>query len=183
MNFIDLIKNEGKRITKKKGQHIFRQGSKNGSLYWIESGLLKAYYTTCDGKELIKSFITHKDIIGSLSSAYTGNTCSFSLACLEDTTLVEIPFTVIHQHSRSDQTIANHMIETLLQFAMKKEQREFEFLCLSPEERYQKMIAESPGIINKITQADLAKYLGITAVGLSRIKKRVSLENTSAPAP
>lgn len=177
MNFIDLIKNEGKRITKKKGQHLFRQGNQSGSLYWVESGLLKAYYTTSDGKELIKSFITNKSIIGSLTSAYAENTSSFSLVCLEDSALIETPFTVIHQHSRSDQTIANHMIEVLLQFAMRKEQREFEFLCLSPEERYQKFFLESPEILDKITQADLAKYLGITAVGLSRIKKRVKLES------
>ncbi len=176
MDFIELIKKEGKAITQKKGQHLFRQGHSCRSLYWIESGLVKAYYTTSDGKELIKSFISSQDIIGSLSSAHTGDTCSFSLVCLEDSTLVEIPFSVIHAYSRKDQTIANHMIDVLLQFAMKKERREFEFLCLSAEERYQQFVADSPGMIDKITQADLAKYLGITAVGLSRIKKRVSCE-------
>ena len=65
------------------------------------------------------------------------------------------------------------MIDMLLNFAMKKEKREFEFLCLSPETRYRQLAQNSPALLNRITQNDLAKYLGVTAVGLSRIKKRV----------
>ena len=64
------------------------------------------------------------------------------------------------------------MIEQLLQFAMKKEKREFEFLCQSAEERFRMLAKNSPSLVEKVTQNDLARYLGITPVGLSRIKKR-----------
>jgi len=55
---------------------------------------------------------------------------------------------------------------------MKKEQGEFEFLCMSAEERFCRIAEVSPTLLEKVTQNDLSRYLGITPVGLSRIKKR-----------
>ena len=173
MNFMALAKAIGKPVNKKKGEHLFQQGASSHCIYWLSSGLLKAYYTTTEGKELIKSFISPENIIGNLSSAYSGEPCSFGLMCLEDSQLLEIPFAAIHKHSQTDHALANHMVELLLQLAMKKEKREYEFLCLSAEERYRAFVQEAPDVVSQITQNDLAKYLGITGVGLSRIKKRV----------
>ncbi|MCF6262725.1 MAG: Crp/Fnr family transcriptional regulator [Xanthomonadales bacterium] len=175
MNFTELIETNGKIVNKKKGDHIFVQGSSNTSIYFIKSGLLKAYYITEEGKEFVKSFLLTNDVIGSLSSAYKGESCSFSLVCLEDSNLVEIPFSVIYSHCKTDHLIANSMIELLLNFSMKKEKREFEFLCMSAEDRYRKLEMDSPRILESVTQNDLARYLGVTPVGLSRIKKRVRL--------
>lgn len=161
-------------IAKRKGEHLFHQGGDSTAIYWLESGLLKAYYTTSDGKELIKSILSDGEIIGSLSSAYKGAECSFSVVCLEDSKLLEIPFGAMYRAGQSDLTLAGDLMNILLRFAMKKEQREQELLCLSPEERYRKVLQERPNLINQITQNDLAKYLGLTGVGLSRIKKRVT---------
>ena len=82
-----------------------------------------------------------------------------------------MPFSRLKTYSESDQQLANSVIELLIQFAMKKEKREYEFLCLTAEQRYRALIEQSPELIKRVTQNDLAKYLGVTAVGLSRIKK------------
>ncbi len=173
MDFMALATAEGKCLHKKKGDMLFAQGDRNSAIYWLRSGLLKAYYLTPEGKEFVKSFILEGDIIGSLSSCYANAPCSFSVLCLEDTDVIEIPFATIYRYSQTQPSIASHMIDMLLNFAMKKEKREFEFLCLSPETRYRQLAQNSPALLNRITQNDLAKYLGVTAVGLSRIKKRV----------
>jgi len=65
---------------------------------------------------------------------------------------------------------ANSLIDLLLNFAMKKEQREYELLCLSAQQRYQNLLARVPNIYEMVTQNDMARYLGITPVALSRIK-------------
>lgn len=177
MNFHELLQNESETLKKEKGEHIFMQGEVDKSLYYVRSGLLKAYYTSEDGKESVKSFIVANDIIGSLAASFSKKHCSFSLICLEPTNLRRIPFDVILEHSKKDLEIANNMIDVLLKFSIKKEEREFEFLCLSAEERFCKLIESHPTLLGKVTQNDLARYLGITPVGLSRIKKRV-LENS-----
>ncbi len=172
MNFYELLQLEGTTVVKDKGEHVFMQGDADRSLYFIQLGLLKAYYISKDGKEFVKSFLLPNDIIGSLSSAYLKKVCSFNLICLEPTTLNKISFDIIHEYSKHNLDFASDMIELLLLFAMKKEQREFEFLCMSAEERFCKIEKNSPELLEKVTQNDLSRYLGVTPVGLSRIKKR-----------
>jgi len=174
MNFEELIRNKGTPIKKKKGEHVFRQGDSDVSLYFLQSGLLKAYYTSQEGKQTVKSFLLPNNVIGSLASVYSQTDCSFSLICLESCLLRKIPFEVIRDFSNKDIELANNMIELLLQFAIKKETREYELLCLSAEKRFSKIVKTSPTLLDKITQNDLARYLGVTSVGLSRIKKRVN---------
>ncbi|MBU2917221.1 Crp/Fnr family transcriptional regulator [Psychrosphaera sp. F3M07] len=173
MNFYDFLQREGIKIEKKIGDHVFRQGEIDTSLYFINSGLLKAYYLSEEGKESIKSFLSDKDIIGSLTSAYLGEPCSFGLLCLQPTKLTKISFSALREYSKKDVNIANELIDVLLQFSMKKEKREYEFLCLSAEQRFSLLVESRPNLIEKITQNDLSRYLGVTPVGLSRIKKRV----------
>jgi len=174
MNFQELLLLKGMSIEKSKGEHVFLQGEVDKSLYLIQSGLLKAYYTSEAGKESIKSFLLPNDTIGSLMAAYSDKSCTFSLVCLEPTKLIKISFSIILEYCNKDLKIANNMIDVLLNFAIKKEQRESEFLCLSAEERFRKLVKTKPILLEKVTQNDLAHYLGITPVGLSRIKKRVA---------
>jgi len=174
MNFHELLQIEGITVEMEKGEHVFMQGDLDKSLYFVQSGLLKAYYTSEDGKESVKSFLLPNDIIGSLTSAYSEESCSFSLTTLEPTTLRKIAFEMLYEYSKKDLEIAQNMIELLLHLAMKKERREFEFLCMTAEKRFRKLAETSPTIVEKVTQNDLARYLGITPVGLSRIKKRVN---------
>ena len=68
--------------------------------------------------------------------------------------------------------MASAMVEHLLNFSMKKERREREFLTESAEERYRMLMDRSPELFDKVTQKDIARYLGITPVALSRIRKR-----------
>ena len=174
MELSDLIIGTDKQVKLQKGDVVFNQGDIEHTFYFVKSGMLKATYVAEDGSEFIKSFILSGDLIGSLTSAHMNIPCTFSLICIKQCELVKIPFQILRQGSKSDLNLANELIERLIQLAMKKEQREFEFLCMTAEERYLKMLETSPELIESVTQNDLAKYLGITPVGLSRIKKRVT---------
>ena len=174
MELSDLTDKAGKQLQLNKGDVVFNQGDIEHTFYLVKSGMLKATYIAEDGREFIKSFIVADDLIGSLTSAQMNKPCSFSLICISQCELLQIPFQALREGSKTDLTLAIVVIERLLQLAMKKEQREFEFLCMTAEERFAKMMQTSPELLAKVTQNDLAKYLGVTAVGLSRIKKRVT---------
>jgi len=174
MDFKNFISTYGKTVFKQKGEHVFVQGCVDKNLYFIKEGLLKAYYTSDDGKEFVKSFLLPDSSIASVSSFTLKAPSTFSVVCLEPAKLVRISFTDLYKNSSENVDVAMKVIDMLLQLAMKKERREYEFLCLSPEARYRLVLENSPALLEKITQNDLAKYLGITPIGLSRIKKRVS---------
>lgn len=179
MKLSELFREKGVQEHYKKGQHIFKQGDENVNLYFVQSGFLKAYYLSNDGKEQVKSFITPNSVMGSLVSCYAKGKCSFSLASIEAATLIKLPFSYLLKHSQENLLLANQLQSLLLDLAMKKEKREYEFLCLPAEQRYLQLQNDTPELFTKATQNDIAHYLGITHVALSRIKKRLS-SNSSA---
>ena len=173
MKLSEFVAKNGTALQKEAGSHLFRQGDQDQSLYVVHAGLLKAYYLSPDGKEHIKSFILPGDSIGSLMSSYAGKACTFSLVCLRPCQLSVLRFTDLYEASKSDAEMSADIVDFLLGFGMKKENREYELLCLSAEERYKRMMQTAPMILDLVTQNEIARYLGVTPVGLSRIKKRV----------
>lgn len=174
MNLNQFLTEHGKKLTIAKHDHVFSQGDQDDSVYFVQSGLLKAYYLSSEGKERIKSFLKPGMSIGSLTCAHKGLPCSFSLLALKKSELVQVPFAKLRQASQTTLALADLLIESLLNLSMKKELREYEFLNLSAEERYRALCEGDPELLDQLTQNDVARYLGITPVALSRIKKRLS---------
>ena len=166
------IGNFGKAIEREKSDLLIRQGDVDGSVYLVVSGLLKAYYVTLDGKELIKSFIQPGEVIGSLISGRTGEPSTFNLRCLTPCSLKCVSYNELQEAVNNQPEIAGFVTDVLMDLAIKKERREYEFLCLSASERYSLLKKRQPELIEQITQNDIARYLGITPVALSRIKQR-----------
>ena len=106
-------------------------------------------------------------------ASYAGKRSTFSLVCLTQCELSVVQFSDLYDASRTDPEISSAIVDYLLAFAMKKENREYELLCLSAEERYVRLRENTPDLLNLVTQNEIARYLGVTPVGLSRIKKRI----------
>jgi len=173
-NLQGIINLNGKPISFDKKQHVFRQGELDEYIYYVCSGVLKAYYTSSDGKENVKSFITEQSVITSMSAAVSKSHCSFSLVAVEQSQLIKVPIDTFFKEASKNLNLANELNQLLLNLAMKKERREFELLTLSAEERCQLLLDEQPELWHSVTQNEIAQYLGITPVALSRIKKRIT---------
>ncbi len=163
----------GVRVTIIKGTCLFHQHQEPANLFFIEQGLVKAFYETRDGKEFIKSFIREGQVIGSLQALFANKPNSFSVVALEDCRVREIPKAQLLDSVNVNSELQNLMSEQLLALAMKKEQREYELLCLSVEERYQLFCEREADLVSRLAQVDIARYLGVTPVALSRIRKRL----------
>lgn len=170
MDIKQYVKNHGRVVQLDVGEHLFRQGEFEDALYWVNQGLFKAYYLQPDGKELVKSFIGEQDIITNLSAVVGQQVCTFSLIALEPAELIKVNFASLFEHTLQDLELSRFMLQALIKLAQKKERREYEFLCLDATTRYRQLKAERPDLLSRVTQNDIARYLGITPVALSRIK-------------
>jgi len=167
-----FIDQHGERMDVAEGRHLFRQGDRDPRLFLITSGLLKAYYVRPDGREHIKSFVPKGAIIGSMVAMDGDGSCTFSLVALTASATISLPFALLERAAQADPALANAVIGFLSAYARRKEQREYELLCLSAEARYRAALAALGEITDEISQADLAAYIGITAPALSRLKRR-----------
>lgn len=168
----DKLLKSAKNVSLRGAQHLFHQGDEIGDLFIVKQGLLKAYYITESGKEFVKSFIAEGQLIASLSALLGRGRCTFSVVALEDCEVRVAPRQQVLVLQEGGVEALRGLNNVLLDLAQKKEKREYEFLCLSAEERYQSFLKEYPEIADRISQVDIAAYLGITPVALSRIKAR-----------
>ena len=157
-----------------KGTHVFQQGEVCRDVFCLHKGLVKLYYNTFEGKEWIKSFIPDVGVFGSRKSQILGDASPFSVLCLEDSEIVRYPFDLFEQVCLDDEDLAHDLFAFTQWLGLKKEIREYRLLCLSAEEAYSDLVSQQPDLVNRITQIDIARYLGITPIALSRIKKRVN---------
>ena len=174
-SIVDHPRLTGKVVAReyKKREYIFAQGDVCRDVFLMNKGLVKLYYNTLDGKEWIKSFIVDTGIIGSRASQALGKASPFSALCLEDTALFRLPYAVFENLCFDDLQLARSVFYFNQWLGVKKEVREYQLLCLSAEEVYAEFVSENPGLAERVTQIDIARYLGITPIALSRIKKRV----------
>ncbi|ESP93733.1 Crp/Fnr family transcriptional regulator [Pseudoalteromonas luteoviolacea] len=172
MDLQKFIEVNGTLVQIKKGELVFAQGELCDYVYLVKTGLLKAFYLTENGKETIKSFIQSGTIIGSLNAAHCQIPSTFSLEALEGCILIQVPFRALLALSKESISISQELIQILLSLSLKKERREFELLTLSATQRFENLCSAEPDLVKKLTQNDIAKYLGITPVALSRIKHK-----------
>ena len=109
---------------------------------------------------------------GSFHSLRLEAPCGFYIQALAKTTTILLPHNVLNafydRHpcwERLGRIKAEHMF-------LFKEAREKELLLDSLEVRYQRFLKKFPGLAQKIPQYHIASYLGVTDVGLSRIRKK-----------
>jgi CRP-like cAMP-binding protein len=155
------------------GGTVFMQGAEHPYVYVVRRGLIKNVYLRDTGDAWIKSFSNEGGFFASVAALKPGGRTSFSAVCVEDSELERFPFKAIEPLADSDLAWSTVLRRALAIFADRKEQRERELLTLNPEDRYRAVLAEQPGIEGRITQKDLAAYIGITPVGLNRIVRRV----------
>jgi CRP-like cAMP-binding protein len=140
----------------------------------VRSGLVRHYYVDSRGRESVKAFRGP----GEFSAPYAeiilrkpSRTFIQALAPTELLTFDVTRFDALAEDSLELQRLARRFVE---QHFVAKEQREYEFLQLSAEERYRQFCAERPEHLSHIPQHQVASYIGITPVALSRIRARAT---------
>ncbi|HEV7306136.1 Crp/Fnr family transcriptional regulator [Ensifer sp.] len=157
----------------KPGETVFHQDEPHPFIYVIDRGLVKLTYLGAEGDEWIKSFAVEGRLFASLSALVPAGRATFSAVAIESSRLERIPFATLEALADTDLGWSRMIRSALMMLAERKERRERQFLTLAPEERYRALLVEEPDVVARVPQKDLASYLGITPVGLSRIASRV----------
>jgi CRP-like cAMP-binding protein len=155
------------------GSTVFAQGEEHPFVYVIRSGMTKNEYLCENGHVRIKSFSREGDFFASMSALRRGGLTSFSAVAIESCELDQLPFAQIEAFAQSELRWAHMLLHAFAWVAQRNEHRERDLLMNSPEDRYLAFTRTAPDIERRVTQKDLAAYLGMTPVGLNRIVQRV----------
>jgi len=167
---VDLL-DKLKSKTVKKGDYLLKSGEVCRYLYFIERGLAKTFFNK-DVKEFIMRFFPENSMFTVLDSFLSQTPSTYMILALEQTEV-----TYISKAEMEDLCKRHHCIETffrkLVSFAaVNMMKRISEMLEENGTEHYNKFVEENNQLLQRISLGDLASYLGITQVSLSRIRAK-----------
>jgi CRP-like cAMP-binding protein len=161
---------EEKNIKKK--TILLQSGEIANEVFFIVNGCIRLFCEK-DGADLSTYFFTEKMFAGSYDSFISRKPSRHSIETLEDCKVLTLKYKELQK--------LYAVFPKMNEFVRKSIEERFvilhnlftDYVLNSPEERYLKLQKERPELLNRIPQNQIASFLGITPVSLSRIRNRV----------
>ena len=157
-----------------KGRQLIMPGERAKDVLVLDEGLVKLSYHTLDGAEWIKSFIADCGVFGAVDNDLAPAASTFLATCLEPCTVVALPLAWVSNRLANDPALQQRYGRFLVWLQMRKQAREESLLCQSAADRYSAFAQMMPDLITRLSQADIARYIGVTPIAFSRIKRRLA---------
>jgi CRP-like cAMP-binding protein len=155
-----------------KGTHWLQAGNYAKKMSFLQQGLLRVYVTQ-PNREVTQWIGTTGYFVTDISSFLFGRPARFSIQALTDTRL----FTITQeQYVQLGQLVPKwNELEKLFisNCFITLENRVFDLISLSAEERYQKLFDQQRELFNLVPLQYLASMLGMTPETFSRIRRKM----------
>lgn len=162
-----------------KGDFFVRAGDVAQSIGYMVSGLLRYYYVAEDGRELIRYFCEGKSFVSSFSSIMTNTPSLYAIQAVEPTELLVMKAADWFALSKAH-VVWGIVTQAIQSYALLlAERRESALVTLDAKARYLQFLEDYPTLEGRVRQYDIASYLGITPVALSRIRGQKSSKSGS----
>ena len=148
---------------------LWHAGDSPDLLVRVEQGLLRAKVVLADGREYIKEFYWEGDEFLDFHHLLSGEPARYSVEALEPCRLQLFQLADLRQLCCWP-IWYRHLLEVQLRI---KEDKELLLLTGSPQARYQHFLKCFPALDARVPDHQIAAYLGITPISLSRIRKRL----------
>jgi len=158
----------------KKKEFFTKQGEHCTHLAFVNSGCLRAFHTDIKGDEFTMYFAFLNWWIGDKTSFYSGTPSRFNIQVLEDCEIFQADL-----KKWEDALNQIPIFEKWYRIKTRKsyeatQQKIIDTQTESAEEKYLKLLNNSPEIVQRIPQHYIASFLGIKPQSLSRIRKNIS---------
>ena len=173
VNFSDECKEDVRSVLQvrkyKKNEIIVSREEVCDKLWFISEGIARVFYSK-GGKEITELILTEGYFVSSLQSFLTRQASTREVQVLEKSILYGLAYDDLeklyekhHEIERLGRLISNRGLLTMLQ-------RSDLLMFSSASERYQSLLDNNPGILNRVPLGIIASYLGITQETLSRLR-------------
>ena len=163
-----------KRRELEKGDFLIREGSVCDEVAFVESGILRSFYTDEEGVEFTYCLSFPNRFMNAYSSYITGNPTVENIQAISPTKLM-----VFRKTDVTDYLVESPNWVMLQKFIAEQqylglEQRLFSYQKDDATKRYLDLIENYPEYVQQVPLLYLSSYLGISQRHLSRIRKEVS---------
>lgn len=158
-------------LSLQKGDFLLRKGQICGHIYFIDAGLLKVI-SAQDDKEIIMRFFWEGEMLSQLKSFSAQQPSDYAIQAIEPCEITYMPYAEIERLAAKYHCVETFYRKLLTHAALVMMERILEMLQETPTQRYNKFVTQHKAILQRISLGDLAHYLGISQVSLSRIRAK-----------
>ncbi|MDN8554214.1 Crp/Fnr family transcriptional regulator [Citrobacter werkmanii] len=151
------------------GSWLLRQGEAQSKIHLLHHGVARAVYHANNGVERVKEFYFAGEYCFLYLNWLTKTPADYSLQMITAGETSEISLALLDAPENQD-----IKTQLLIQQLIYKEKKEQMLLLNTPEQRYRYVQTHFPDWESQLTQRDLANYIGINPVSLSRIRQRLN---------
>ena len=153
---------------------ITNEGEIPEKVYMLVQGIMHAYINSESGKQYNKKIFSPNSFVGALTAMIKNKPSKLTYQALTKCKVFEVDFNKFMNLCKTDVNISNLYIKILERIFMQYERRSIELISLDATQRYIKLRQRIPNIDDLIPQFQIASFLGITPVQLSRIRKKMN---------
>ena len=150
---------------------LLSAGDSAKHLFFIKSGAARMWFNK-DGNDYTLQFFLEDDYICLYDILFRDKSSEFTLETIEPTEVLVFCKEDIMEYFNSNpefkEMVTKYIVEKMVDYVHL-------FLSMqihTPEQRYAELVKNHPEIIQRIPQHNIASFLGITPVSLSRIRGR-----------
>ena len=173
----DLCLQKGTLTLFAKKDFFLHEGEVSACIGFVETGIFK--YTTVnrsEGREYNVGIVFPGEFIADYPSCLYGMASEVNIQALTPCRVYLCPADRLNQLYETDMEHQRMGRITMEQLFLDVFTRYLDMFRLTPEERYRKLLARCPDVLQLIPVKEIASYLHITPIHLSRIRRKLVME-------
>lgn len=161
--------------TVKKDIYFLQEGEKSTQMALVRKGLFRSYYLDDKGNDVTKYFYPEGSMLFSYFAHLAGKETAYSIQALEDSEILVAKISDFERVVEGNYQLLSFYKKMIDCVLVMKEEHALSFKQLNSTDHYKQFLTQYPGLEKRIKQYQLASYLGITPVSLSRIRNKLNL--------
>ncbi len=175
----NLIKERCRILNVKKGQMLLQEGETCKQYSFVISGCFRMYAIDEKGKEHNVSFAAESEWIADIGSFYSEKPSTLNIKALEKGSIIQIEQQDLY-YLYENITQLNRVFKVMVENKYVELQRHLvQNFSSTAQTRYLSFLEQYPKIKDRLSNAQIASYLGITAEFLSKVRKDIMLKEKS----
>ncbi|MEM6894888.1 MAG: Crp/Fnr family transcriptional regulator [Bacteroidota bacterium] len=159
----------------KRRQFIHHEGDVCDYANFVIQGCLKMFMVDEEGKEHNLQFAVENNWIGDLGSFHSGQPSKLYVEALENSLILQISkknlFRLYDEFPKFNKIFRIMKEKHIVEY----QNRILQNISSTGEERYLDFLKRHPELFNRISNVQIASYLGVTPVFLSMIRKKLAM--------
>lgn len=156
----------------KKKESLLKEGDVCKEIFYVQKGLLRVYIIN-EGKEVNTWFVKEGDFITSVNSFHRQKPNDHFIDALEDCEVISIKKSTLDFIMKNNHKAALFATNELFNKLCEYQEQASALRFMNAENRYNYLYEKQTDIFNRLSQKQLASFLGVDTTYLSKIIKKI----------